>query len=146
VSIALTIAATMAALGQVPYAPPDVSGWDGDKVSAAWVSTQTWMTRCNFVNALLGAVAGGKGSVAGSPIQSIITNQQLATPAAVADYFVAALVDNQLPNDRRAILHEAIAASASGPAFALHSGGTLPASSLRNTLYLLMSMPEYQMN
>jgi uncharacterized protein (DUF1800 family) len=143
---AKTVAATMAALGQVPYAPPDVSGWDGDKVSAAWVSTQTWMTRCNFVNALVAAVAGGKGSVAGSPIQGIITNQQLATPAAVADYFVAALVDNQLPDDRRAILHEAITASASGPAFALHGGGTLPAASLRNTLYLLMSMPEYQMN
>src|SRR5262249_24506868 len=50
------IAQVMRALGQVALAPPNVAGWDGDKVSGAWVSTQTWMARCNIVNALLAAV------------------------------------------------------------------------------------------
>ncbi len=143
---ATTLAATLATLGQVPFAPPDVSGWDGDKVSAAWVSTQTWMSRCNAINALLAALAPAKGSVATSPLQDIITTAQLGTSAAVADHFIATLVDDQLPSDRRAILHDAIAAQASGPTFALHGAATLPAASLRNMLYLLMAMPEYQMN
>jgi uncharacterized protein (DUF1800 family) len=143
---AKNISGAMATLGQVPFAPPDVSGWDGDKVSGSWVSTQTWMSRCNLVNTLLAALAPARGSVASSPLQGIITTQQLATPTAVADHFISALVDNELPNDRRAILHDAVTAQASGPAFTLHVGGALPAASLRNTLYLLMAMPEYQMN
>ncbi len=143
---AKNISGAMATLGQVPFAPPDVSGWDGDKVSGSWVSTQTWMSRCNLVNTLLAALAPARGSVATSPLQGIITTQKLAAPTAVADHFVSALVDDQLPDDRRAILHDAISAQASGPTFALAGGGTLPAASLRNTLYLLMAMPEYQMN
>ncbi len=142
------VGAVMRGLGQVPFAPPDVSGWDGDKLSAAWISTETWMARCNFVNALLGAAAGGKGSLDSSPIQQVIASRGLATPAAVADYFVAALLDNHLADDRRAVLHTAISdtSATSGPAFALKGGAKLPTAALRNTLYLLMTMPEYQMN
>lgn len=142
------IGAVMRGLGQVPFTPPDVSGWDGDKLSGAWISTETWMARCNFVNALLAGVASGKGSLDTSPVQQVIASRNLATPAAVADYFVAALLDNQLAGDRRAVLHGAVGdtAAASGPAFALKGGAKVPAAALRNTLYLLMTMPEYQMN
>lgn len=37
-------------LGQVPFAPPSVKGWDGGK---AWISTSTLLTRYNLAGALL---------------------------------------------------------------------------------------------
>lgn len=143
-------------MGQVPFDPPNVSGWDGDKVSASWVSTGAWMTRVNLVNLLLagasgvtvkgGAQARGSANTANSALQRLITARQVSTPHAVADYFVAALADNQLDADRRAMLYDAVSQRATGPSFALAGNATVPAASVRNTLYLLMSMPEYQMN
>src|SRR5258708_25434345 len=50
--------ALLQTMGQTPLDPPNVAGWDGDKVSAAWLSTQTWMSRVNFINLLLGAASG----------------------------------------------------------------------------------------
>jgi hypothetical protein len=148
----------LTAMGQTPFDPPDVSGWDGDKLSAAWVSTQTWMSRINFVNSLLSAASGlpagqttlrpsQSGNVAHSPLQQLITAQRIGGAKSLVDYFVAALVDNHLPNDRRAILYDAANVTApKGPAFALAKGVQLPALAVRQMLYLLMSTPEYQMN
>jgi len=38
-------------LGQVPFAPPNVKGWDGGK---AWISTSTLLLRYNLSNFALG--------------------------------------------------------------------------------------------
>ena len=38
-------------MGQVPFNPPNVKGWDGGK---AWISTSTLLTRYNLAGALLG--------------------------------------------------------------------------------------------
>src|SRR5260221_2196374 len=110
------LSAQLSAMGQVPLDPPDVSGWNGDKVSGAWISTQAWMARVNFINLLVAAATGTlagrgvkknsarRGSNAGSraSMQAIITARKLTTPQDVADYYVAALVDNQLDEHRRA--------------------------------------------
>ena len=165
------VSALMASMGQVPFDPPNVSGWDGDKVSANWVSTGGWMARVNFINQLVAAASGiavrtgvgqsaatqgssqrntGGANVAGSALQQLITTRGIATPTALADYFIAALVDNQIDATRRAMVHDAVNAPASGPTFALAGSATakatVPAASVRDALYLVMSMPEYQMN
>jgi hypothetical protein len=45
------------------------------------------------------------------------------------------------------VLHDAITQQhASGPALTLAGGAKLPAAAARTMLYLLMSMPEYQLN
>jgi len=80
-------------------------------------------------------------------MQAIISARKLTTPQDVADYYVAALVDNQLDEHRRAVLHDALTQQhASGPALTLAGGAKLPAAAARTMLYLLMSMPEYQLN
>ena len=57
------------------------------------------------------------------------------------------MLDNQLDDSRRAVLHDAITQSApGGQTLTLSGGGQLSALAARNMLYLLMSMPEYQMN
>ncbi len=43
--------AALRQMGQVPFNPPSVKGWDGGK---AWISTSTLLTRYNLAGALLG--------------------------------------------------------------------------------------------
>ncbi|MGH2485105.1 MAG: DUF1800 family protein, partial [Ktedonobacterales bacterium] len=149
--------ALLAGMGQVPLDPPNVSGWDGDKVSSAWLSTGAWMARVNYINALIASASGltanggkhpGAGQAASaSSIQQVITGRKIAKASDLADYYVAALLDNQLDDSRRSILHDAISQSVPGGAtLALSGGGQVSALAARNMLYLLMSMPEYQMN
>ncbi len=162
------VSAVLQGIGQVPFDPPNVSGWDGDKVSANWVSTGGWMARVNFINQLVAAASGlsvrsGVGqpvakqgttqrisgaSVASSTLQWLITARGIASPTDLADYFIAVLLDNQLDAGRRAMVHDAVSAAADGPTFKLAGGSKaiVPAASVRDALYLVMSMPEYQMS
>ena len=50
-------------LGQVPFYPPNVKGWDGGK---AWISTSTLLTRYNLAAALLRSTAPRASAAAGS--------------------------------------------------------------------------------
>jgi uncharacterized protein (DUF1800 family) len=140
----------LAAMGQTIYDPPNVSGWDGDKLSASWLSTQTWMTRVNFINSLVAASGGAAtkgGDTSGTALQKLITDHQLKTPAEVLDFHIATLADSHLADDRRALLSTTLTQGAiTGPSLTLAGGGKLSALRLRETLYTLMSLPEYQMN
>lgn len=148
-------------MGQLPFDPPNVSGWDGDKVSGAWVSTQAWMTRVNFINALVAAASGiplrsGKQAstlqvaashIASSPIQQVITQRKMAKPQEIADYYIAALLDNNVAVERKAVVYNALTSGpTSGPSFTLAGGAKVPAAAVRNALYLAMSMPDYHLN
>ncbi len=145
------------ALGQVPFDPPNVSGWDGDKDSRAWLSTQTWMTRVNLINTLVvvatGGATGGKrqatqsaSSTTNSPVQQTINQRGISSAKDLTDYYVAAMLDNNITSDRRSALYDAINQSGKGPTLTLAGGATVPAVSVRQMLYLLMTMPEYHLN
>jgi uncharacterized protein (DUF1800 family) len=151
------MAQASAVMGQTVFDPPNVAGWPGDAVSASWLSTQAWISRVNFVNLLLLGATGALKSrqagasaagAAGSPLQQVISEQKLGKPDDVVDYFVALLLDNQLPSDRRSVLLDALTGEASSAeaTLALAGGAKLSAAALRQALYLMMSMPEYQMN
>jgi uncharacterized protein (DUF1800 family) len=137
-------------MGQTIYDPPNVSGWDGDKVSANWLSTQTWMTRLNLINSLVAASGGATakgGDTSGTALQKLITDHQLKTADDVLDFHIATLADSHLADDRRALLSTTLTQGAtSGPSLTLAGGGKLSAAALRETLYTMMSLPEYQMN
>jgi len=141
----------IAAMGQTIYDPPNVSGWDGDKMSSEWLSTQTWMTRVNFINSLVAASGGATtrgGDTSGTALQKLITSHQLKTPEEVLDFHIATLADSHLADDRRALLSTTLTQGATtGPSLTLSGGGgKLSALRLRETLYTMMSLPEYQMN
>jgi uncharacterized protein (DUF1800 family) len=140
----------LANMGQTIYDPPNVSGWDGDKLSASWLSTQTWMTRVNFINTLIAASGGATtkgGDTSGTALQKLITDHQLKTPDEVLDFHIATLADSHLADDRRALLSTTLTQGATtGPSLTLAGGGKLSALLLRETLYMMMSLPEYQMN
>ncbi|MBF6591267.1 MAG: DUF1800 domain-containing protein, partial [Ktedonobacterales bacterium] len=147
----------MGPMGQIPFDPPDVAGWPGDQDSAGWLSTQAWMSRVNFTNLLVAAATGtplsgtrrqGTPTVSGgNAVQQTIDARQIASVSDLLNYFVAALVDNQLADDRRAILRDTLTQAPTGGASLTLSGGAkISAAGVRQALYLLMSMPEYQMN
>jgi uncharacterized protein (DUF1800 family) len=137
----------LAALGQVPFDPPDVSGWPGDKASGAWVSTQTWMNRVNFINQLVAAAAPSGKRASGSALAQLIHYRQMRSAREVADYLIASLLDNRASDDRRAIVYDAIQTPQPGDTpLPLAHGATVGIAAVRNVLYLLMSSPEYQMS
>ena len=147
----------MANMGQTLFDPPNVAGWPGDKLSTAWMSTQVWITRVNFINLLLEAATGAlrnRGAAAtsasASALQAIMTAQRIGKPDDLINYFIALLLDNQVASDRTAVLRGALTsatgATSAGPTLSLVGGATLSAAAARGALYLLMSMPEYQMN
>ena len=66
------MAESMLTMGQTLFDPPNVAGWPGDELSAAWMSTQSWITRVNFINTLIEAASGalkGGASAAGAVLQ-----------------------------------------------------------------------------
>ena len=152
------LSAVFTALGQVPLDPPNVAGWPGDGASAAWMSTQSWITRVNFTDLLVAIAAGARPKSAKrinltSPngqaaIQRTITTQKLASADDVVRYYVAALLDDTLDPSRRAVLSDALTNSPikGGATYTLAGGQKISAGATAEMLYLLMSLPEYQMN
>ncbi len=138
-------------MGQTLFAPPNVSGWDGDKDSTNWLGTQNWMTRVNYINTLAASATGGvaaKNATASSSsaMQSIFDAYQLKTSDDVASYLLASMVDNTVTPDRTTLIKSTLSQSGTGASLNLTGGGSIPAANVRQAVYLVMSMPEFQLN
>ncbi len=116
-------------MGQTIFDPPNVAGWPGDKVSALWLNSGTWMTRLNYIDILLARgtfTRQGKGNPV--DLQAIIETNNIDTPERFVDYFTT--------KDR----------SRSNAHIMLKNGQSYPLNRVRGTLYLMMALPEYQLN
>jgi uncharacterized protein (DUF1800 family) len=140
-------------MGQTLFDPPNVAGWPGDKVSALWLNSGTWMARLNYIDLLL---VGRRNAQAGSypplDLQGIVNANHIDSPDRFVDYFASFLLDGNLDPDRRAQFVEYFTMPESGRSAAsrgqitLTNGKAYPLSRVRGTLYLLMASPEYQLN
>jgi uncharacterized protein (DUF1800 family) len=135
-------------MGQPLFDPPDVSGWPGDKLSASWLNSGSWMTRLNAIDLLL-----ARGTSAGKvqpliDLPGMIQANQLDSPEAFVDHFSTFLLDGSLPGERRSQVLDYFTASgnASRARITLSGGKTYPLNRVRGALYLLMASPEYQLN
>lgn len=137
-------------MGQTLFDPPNVAGWPGDKVSALWLNSGTWMTRLNYLDLLL--VRGTTARAGSTPpvdLQNIVTTNKIASPENFVDYFASFLYDGTLDSDRRTQLINYFTASDSSrsPSHITLSGGqSYPINRVRGTLYLMMAAPEYHLN
>jgi uncharacterized protein (DUF1800 family) len=133
-------------MGQELFDPPNVAGWPGDQSSAAWINTGAWMTRVNVVNALVGAIANAPAFVL--RLQSDVQRQHIDTPSKFVDYVLLQLVDGQIDSARHQMLVEYLTSNttAGGGTLRLTGGQNLSGNSVRELYYLVMSMPEYQLN
>ena len=136
-------------MGQTVFDPPNVAGWPGDKVSSLWLNSGTWMTRLNYIDAILVRGLARGGSPRPFDLQGIVNAQNLKSPESFVDYFVSFLLDGHIDSDRRTKLLDYFTTrdtSAFGAHITLTGGQSYPLSRARGTLYLIMASPEYQLN
>src|SRR5712692_2456567 len=137
-------------MGQTVFDPPNVAGWPGDKVSAFWLNSGTWMMRLNYVDALL---ARGNFSRNSKPtpvdLQGIVNANNIDSPEHFVDYFSSFLLDGVVDSNRRTqyINYFTTKDTSRGNAqVTLKNGQSYPFNRVRGTLYLMMASPEYQLN
>jgi len=136
--------------GQTLFNPPNVGGWPGDKVSALWLNSGTWMSRLNYIDLLLvrgGAI--GKEQPQPLDLQAVVNANHIDSPEHFVDYYASFLLDGTLDSDRRSMLIDYFTTpdvSRGGAQVTLTDGKSYPLNRVRGTLYLMMSSPEYQLN
>jgi uncharacterized protein (DUF1800 family) len=138
------------AMGQTLFDPPNVAGWPGDKVSALWMNSGTWLARLNYIDLLLvGSRNTRTGPYKALDLQGAINANHIDTPEHFVDYFSSFLLDGKLDPERRMQLLDYFNSKdskSSSMQITLTSGKSYPLNRVRGTLYLMMASPEYQMN
>ena len=128
-------------MGQVPFQPPSVKGWDGGR---AWISTATLLARYNLAGALLYGRPGGgaPGHDAAAPDPSRVNLDRLAPPDVRADH--DALV--------RSLGHRLFAAEVAPKPhetfvnyLKAQPGGRVTDPVVTGLLHLMMSTPQFQL-
>jgi uncharacterized protein (DUF1800 family) len=135
-------------LGQQVFNPPNVAGWPGDKVSAYWLNSGTWMNRLNYIDLLL-VNRNQKAGVQPPDFQAIVDANKIASPEQFVDYYASFLLDGNITAQTRDQLVSYFTSNSSGrpyPTITLTNGKSYPLSNVRGTLYLMMGAPEYQLN
>lgn len=136
-------------MGQTIFNPPNVAGWPGDKVSALWLNSGTWMSRLNAIDYLL---VRGDGAAGEQPtpydLQSIVDTNSIDSPEQFVDYYSAFLLDGNVDPSRRQQFIDYFTSSdpISDGQITLKNGQSYPLSRARGTLYLMLTSPEYQLN
>ncbi len=136
-------------MGQTVFDPPNVAGWPGDKVSSLWLNSGTWMTRLNYIDAILVRGLARGSSAQPLDLQGIVNAQNLNSPESFVDYFSSFLLDGHIDSERRTQLLDYFTTrdtSRAGRDIALTNGQSYPLNRVRGTLYLIMASPEYQLN
>ena len=138
--------AAMSIMGQTLYEPPNVAGWPGDQVSANWVNTGAWMTRVNTINALVDYMSGSPDF--NKQLQADIQKQQIDSGDKLVTYVLTQLIDGQIDSPRRQMLVDYVNGSSAGGSdrLTLSGGKVISGNSVRGLYYLIMSMPEYQLD
>ncbi len=136
-------------MGQTLYDPPNVAGWPGDKVSSLWLNSGTWMARLNYVNLLLNGGRSKTSAYKSIDFQGIVNTNHIDTPERFVDYFASYLLDGNLETDRKSQLVDYFKAQDIRPGkgkITLTGGQSYALSKVRGTVYLMMALPEYQLN
>src|SRR5437868_6650224 len=130
-------------MGQPLFDPPNVAGWPGDKVSALWLNSGTWMTRLNYIDLLLVRGAAAPGAPPMVDLQGIVNANHLDSPERFVDYFASFLLDGVVESDRRTQLLEYFTTKDSGRGgyITLTNGQSYGLNRVRGTLYLMMASP-----
>jgi len=94
---------SLAALGQVLFAPPNVKGWDGGR---SWISASSLLYRYNLASYLLSGkarVLGGYGTkTAEVPLSTIVPVSARSTPGDLIDLLAFRIFNYQLLDKDRA--------------------------------------------
>ncbi len=139
-------------MGQIPFAPPNVKGWDGGK---AWITTSTLLFRynlSNFVlnNGTLGVQAMNRlaaaNKAAGRPAKEVENNKPIDL-AKIAPPEVRATPDKLIASLSFRLYQNPLTPKETKPFydFLKDKGNDTSDQTVRELLHLMMSTPEYQL-
>jgi len=128
---------SLASLGQVLFAPPNVKGWDGGR---AWISASSLLYRYNLATYLLSGKArilgGGKTKTAEIPLNQIAPADSRSTSEHLLDLLAFRIFNfPTTPKDRVTYL-----------TYLRKYPTPYADSTVRDLMQLMMGTPEYQLN
>ena len=140
-----------ATMGQTLFDPPNVAGWPGNKVSALWLNSGTWMARLNYIDTLMAGSRNAKSATNNTiDIQGIVNTHNIDSPEHFVDFFGSFLLDGVIDKDRRAQFIEyftqQVPTKVKSTSITLKNGKLYPLNAVRGTVYLILASPEYQLN
>lgn len=132
--------AVMARMGQSLFEPPNVKGWDG---GMNWIATDTLMERFNFA----ARISTQKFDAREGYINPQVLAKQFdaKNAAAMVDYFLARLVDMDIPLNARKELLAYVTLGTDGNALPQNPDAKLLETKMRGLLHLIMTLPSYQL-
>jgi uncharacterized protein (DUF1800 family) len=130
-----TMIPVMQRMGQTPFHPPSVKGWDG---GASWLNTQTVLARENFASTLMATPSGGMAQrnflMDGLPPSAQAAAQKIVDTILQGDASPKSMADLEAYIDGKGT-------SADG----MLSGENVD-ERMRGAAYLTMAMPAYQLS
>lgn len=131
----------MEKMGQSLFKPPNVKGWDG---GPAWIATDKMMQRFNFA-AKMSTERFNEVLKQSTPLQ-IVERQGLSNSKQIVEYFLALMLDSDLPASAQKRLVAYVASDIDGnPVDRIPDEKTLDAK-LRGLTHLIMTLPTYQLS
>ncbi len=131
----------MEKMGQSLFMPPNVKGWDG---GAAWIATDKMMQRFNFASKM-STERFSEVLRQSTPLQ-IVEKQGLNNSKQIVEYFLALMLDSDVPASTQKRLVAYVASDINGnPVDRIPDEKTLDAK-LRGLTHLIMTLPTYQLS
>lgn len=131
----------MEKMGQSLFKPPNVKGWDG---GAAWIATDKMMQRFNFASKM-STERFNEVLRQSTPLQ-IVEKQGLQNSKQIVEYFLALMLDSDVPASTQKRLVAYMASDINGnPVERIPDEKTLDAK-LRGLTHLIMTLPTYQLS
>lgn len=128
---------SLASLGQVVFAPPNVKGWEGGR---AWISASSLLYRYNLATYLLSGKArilgGGNTKTAVIPLEKIAPPESRSNADHLLDHLAFRIFNfSVMPKDRATYL-----------AYLAKYPTPYADTTVRDLMQLMMGTPEYQLN
>ena len=128
---------SLASLGQVLFAPPNVKGWDGGR---AWISASSLLYRYNLATYLLSGKArilgGGNTKTAVIPLEKIVSAESRTNAEHLLDHLAFRIFKFPVtPKDRANYL-----------SYLTKYPAPYADSTVRDLMQLMMGTPEFQLN
>lgn len=135
----VTVARTM---GQELFNPPNVGGWTS---GLGWISPGSILNRANYANKIATARTASATVPAFDPA-TLIGGKNLGTPDALADYFIALLLDGNATAEQRAALIAYLTRNDKGQTAPFALDAKTLDSKVRGLIHLVCSTPAYMLS
>ena len=131
------------ALGQIPFAPPNVGGWTS---GLGWIGPSTILGRYNLVLELLGgADKRRKNQSSAFDAEAFLAGAPIATATDLVDLMVDRVLEGDIAPDQRTALISYVAGTGSERQEAISPGDPRFEEKLHGLIRLTMSIPTYQL-